>query len=370
MKRLFFLFLILCAVFSLTLDEYIYNHLYENETYSVEEAAYNMRYYYIVIVNNNFSNSFVVYYEEDFHTIENATIIANILQNYYSNRINASGMEEFRKNLLTKIDMFDMSRDEERECADYFQHCSSLESCRSVAVYRNQSTNYSEAIFNLTYNSKRIDTLVRPFAYTPENFEQMLAAVMEVNILSQRNARNPLVLAGICGPFEYNINALIEAREMLEEKRGLIEGLSMINETAEEMAAQGEKRGLIPPKIVDGKKEIKKARFETTGLLFKDEGVTIIFRSGVERIPDERVTIIYPSGKKLAMRTDYAGEIKIKLSDAGTYFLELENYALEQNSFEVGIREPISYDMVVYVLVGFLALVYLFYKFILAPRKT
>lgn len=370
MKKLIFLFFVLCLGSSLTLDEYIYNHLYENETYEIEEAAYNLKYYYVVIVDGNFSSSFVVYYDEDFHVVENATLISKILKNYYSSKINESEMEEFRKNLLIKIDVFDKSRKSERECAEYFQHCSSLESCGAVAVYRNQSKKYASAILNLTSNSIRVDELVRPFSYTPENFEQMLSAVMEANILSQQNTRSPLVLDGICGPFVYNTTALIEAREMLEEKRGIAEGMGRINETAEEMAEQGRKRGLIPPKIVDGEKEVRKAQFEIAGILFKDEGITVVFRSGVERIPDEKIILTYPSGKKLAMRTDYAGEIKIKVSEAGTYSIEMENYVLEKNSFEVGVKETENYDVVIYTLIGILIIVYLFYKFILAPHKT
>ncbi|MGB9719036.1 MAG: hypothetical protein ACPL06_00375 [Candidatus Anstonellales archaeon] len=370
MRKIIFLFVILCLSFSLTLDEYIYNHLYDNETYEVEEAAYNLRYYYIVIIDGNLSNSFVVYYEEDFHTVENASMIANILQNYYSSKMNSSEMEQFRNELLTKIDAFDKSRKSEKECVEYFKHCSSLESCRGAAVYRNQSERYAESILNLTSNSKRVDELIVPFAYTPENFEQMLSAVMEVNILSQRNTKNSLVLEGVCGPFEYNTEALIEARKMLEEKKAVMEGLSKINETSEEMAEQGEKRELIPPKIVDGKKEVKKAQFETTGPLFKDEGITITFRSGVERIPDEKITLTYPSGNKIAMRTDYAGEIKIKLSEAGTYFLEAENYVLEKNSFEVVVRPEQNYDIVIYALIAFVFIAYLMYHFILRYRKT
>ncbi|MEM4195079.1 MAG: hypothetical protein QXY05_02125 [Candidatus Anstonellales archaeon] len=372
MRRAVFIFIVLSFAFSLTLDEYAYNHLYENETYEIEEVAYELKYYYIVIVNGNLSNSFVVCYEgENFCIVENATLISKILNSYYSKKISESEMEEFRKKLLIKIDAFDKSRKSEIECAEYFQNCSSLQSCESVAVHRNQSKKYAEAILNLTSNSRRINELVRPFSYTPENFEQMLAGVMEVNILSQQNTRNELVLDGICGPFVYNTTALIEAREMLEEKRGMIEARNKINETAAEMAEQGEKRGLIPPRITDEKIGlVKKAQFEIVGEAFKDEGVTLVFRRGVERIPDEKITITYPSGKKLAMRTDYAGEIKIKLSEAGTYFLEAENHVIEKNSFEVRIKETENYDIVIYTLISVLIVVYLFYKFILAPQKT
>ncbi len=369
MKKSVFLFFALSLAFSVTLDEYISNHLYENETYGIEEAAYNFKYYYIAIADKNLSKSFIVGIEENFYIVENATLIEKILQNYYFNKINGSGMEEFRKNLIIKIDAFDKSRKKEKECIEYFENCMGIGGCGSVAVRKNLTTEHAEAIINLTLNSNRVDELISPFAYTPENFEQMLAAIIEANILSQKNTRNPLVLEGICGPFEYNTTALIEAREMLETKRAIMDEMARINETAKEMAKQGGKRMLIPPKIKE-EAGVKRAQFKITGEAFKDEGITITFTSGVARIPDEKITITYPSGKKLVMRTDYAGEIKIRLSEAGTYIIEAENYALETNSFDVGIRGEQNYDIAVYAAVVFLIAAYLMYRFILAPRKT
>jgi hypothetical protein len=370
MKKFVILLFFLSIFFSLTLEEYVYNHLYENETYEIGEGAYNLRYYYIVVVDGNLSKSFVVGIGENFYIVDNETLIQKILENYYFSRINSSEMEEFKKQLLMKIDAFDKSRKEEKECVRYFQNCVGIGDCGNVAVSKNLSRGYAEAISNLTINSEKVDALIRPFAYNPESFEQMLATVMEVNILSQRNTRNPLVLDGICGPFEYNTTALIEAREMLEGKRTMMSGMGRINETANEMAEQGKRRELLQPKTTGGTEAKKSARFEITGETFKDEGVTITFRSGVERIANEKITITYPSGKKLAMRTDYAGGIKIKLSEAGTYFVEAENYALENSTFDVRVREEQNYDIVIYGIIVFLLAAYLMYAFILAPRKT
>ena len=370
MKRIFLLLLFLSLSFPLMFEEYIYNHLYENETYEIEEAAHDFKYYYIVIIDKNISKSFIVGMEEEgFYIVNNATLIEKILQNYYFKKINSSEMEEFKKNLVIRIDTFDRSRKKERECVEYFENCMGIGECGNVAARKNLSRGYAEAITNLTLNSKRVDELIRPFEYTPDNFERMLATIIEVNILSQKNTRNPLVMDGICSPFEYNTTALIEAREMVESKRVFMSEMARTNQTAKEMAEEGKKRDLLPPKITK-EEEKKRAQFKITGEVFRDEGITITFLSGVVRIPDERITITYPSGKKIVMRTDYAGEIKIKLSEAGTYILEAEKYVLENNSFDVRVKEEQNYDIAIYATIFFLIAAYMIYRFILAPQKT